>query len=81
MRDNCNVQFDYDSFVHRYGFPSQQLALDVWKIVETTLERSSTTAEEQASLSTDSEPESVDEQEELEDEYQTPVIISDSDTD
>ena len=80
MRD-CNVEFDYDSFVHRCGFPSQQLALDVWNIVETTLERSSTTPEEQASLSTDSEPESVDEHEKLEDEYQTPVVISDSDID
>ena len=68
-------------FVSRYNFPSQQLALDVWNIVESTLERSFTSADQQASVSTDSELDSDTEEEEMDDEYGKPTVISDSDTD
>ena len=78
---DCNVQFTFDMFVSRYNFPSQQLALDVWNIVESTLERSFTSADQQASVSTDSELDSDTEEEEMDDEYGKPTVISDSDTD
>ena len=79
---DCNVKFDFNSFVCRYAFPNQQMALDVWNLVESTLERSFSSTEQQVLLSSDSEVDSgTEEEEETEDEYKKPVMISDSDTD
>ena len=80
----CNVEFDFRTFQHRYAFPSHQMALDVWHILCNSLERSflqDDTTPYSKDLSLDEFSES-DDDDDKENEYQEAVVVySSSDSD